>query len=132
MAHGDTLINAIIGAVATVLLTILPFSPLLGGAVAGYLQRGEYSDGAKVGALAGAFAAIPLAFLIMIVATFFMIVPASGGQFGVGVFFSLIFLAVALFVMLYTVGFGALGGMLGIALVDEFGTPSAPVDETKQ
>lgn len=120
MAHGDTLLNAAIGAVATIVLTILPFSPVLGGALAGYLQRGEYADGAKVGAISGAFAAIPVALIIMLVAAFFTIVPAGSGHLGIGVFFSFIFVFALLVVMVYTVGLGALGGVIGIALADEF------------
>jgi hypothetical protein len=55
-ASDGRLTNALIGAVVTVVLPFVPFSPLLGGAVAGYLQE---RDGFRVGAPSGAIAAVP-------------------------------------------------------------------------
>lgn len=40
MSERNTVLNAAIGAAVSVVLTVLPFSPVLGGAVAGYLERG--------------------------------------------------------------------------------------------
>jgi len=47
-ADGDgpsTLVNALVGGVAAVLLAFLPFSPVLGGALAGYLQGPDTGEG---------------------------------------------------------------------------------------
>ena len=105
----NTLMNAIIGAVVTVVTApLLPLAAIVGGGVAGYLQRADMRAGAKVGAIAGALAAIP-AFLF---AWFVFAVLLFGGA---DVFaFTLIF-SVVLFVVVtgYLVGAGAAGGALG-------------------
>lgn len=109
----STLLNALIGAVVSVVTAFLPFSPVLGGAVAGYLER---TDGVRVGALSGVFATIPVALIVFLAAGLFFIVPdplAAGGLF------LLVALAV-LFVALYTVGLSALGGVLGVYIRREF------------
>lgn len=124
MSERSTLLNAVIGAAATVVLTVLPFSPVLGGAVAGYLERGDYREGATVGALSGVIAAIPMALFATVLLTLFTIVPTAGGRMGVGLFFGFMFLVVGLFFLLYTVGLSALGGVLGVVLADEFGGDS--------
>ncbi|WP_299270269.1 DUF5518 domain-containing protein [Halorientalis sp.] len=43
----DTTTNAVIGAVATVVASFVPFSPVLGGAVAGYIGRSDGSSGIR-------------------------------------------------------------------------------------
>ena len=121
MSERSTLLNAAIGAAVTVVFTVLPFSPVLGGAVAGYLEGGDYREGATVGALSGVLAAIPMALFATVLLAFFTIVPAAAGEMGVGLFFGVMFLMVGLFFLLYTVGLSALGGVLGIAFADEFG-----------
>lgn len=113
MAEGDTFVNALLGAVVTVVLTFLPFSPLLGGLLAGYLQGGDRSDGLRVGAIAGVIALIPLlgfVFLLGGLWGFFLLggMPARVGAIGiVAVLFILVLVAA------YTVGLSALGGYLG-------------------
>ena len=122
MARRSTAMNALIGAVATVLLVFLPFSPVLGGAVAGYLQRGDLAEGAKVGGLSGLIASIPALLLGFLFVSFFTIVPAGTDAwqtFAVGglVFLLLAFAAIAA----YTVGLSALGGAIGVYLEAELG-----------
>lgn len=70
MSEGDTLLTAVIGAVVTLVLSFTVFSPLLGGGVAGYLQRGNRAGGIRVGALSGAIAAIPFLLLLSVFAGF--------------------------------------------------------------
>lgn len=105
----NTLMNALIGAAVSIVLAFLPFSTVLGGGVAGYLQGGEYADGAKVGAISGVFAAIPFAFLLVFAGVFLLAVPVR---------FALALAAFAvtllLVLSLYTVGLSALGGVLGV------------------
>ena len=120
MSERSTFLNAVIGAAVTVVFAFLPLSPVLGGAVAGYLQRGDYREGGKVGAISGVLATIPIALFVTFIAAFFTIAPAMGGRMGVGIFFGLLFLVVATLFLLYTVGLSALGGVLGIVLADEF------------
>lgn len=111
----NTLLNALIGAAATVFLSFVPFSPVLGGAVAGYLQEG---DGVRVGAISGVFAAIPLALIGLV---FFLVAVgvAVGGPGGGTVWVVLVILIMLAFLAAYTVGLSALGGVLGVYLKRE-------------
>ncbi|WP_276299582.1 DUF5518 domain-containing protein [Halorussus lipolyticus] len=108
----NTLMNALVGAVATVLTApLLPLAAIFGGGVAGYLQRGDLAEGAKVGAISGAIAAIPASLLAWVVVGLVLL----GGD----PFFALTSIfAVFIFVFLvgYLVGAGALGGALGAYL----------------
>lgn len=113
MSQRSTLVNAAIGGVVTIVTAFLPFSPVLGGAAAGYLER---DGGLRVGALSGIIAAIPLALVIFLAASVFVVIPdpaAAGGLF--------LFIALATVLAgLYTVGLGAIGGLIGVYLADEF------------
>ena len=122
MAEGDTLVNAVIGAIVNVVAgSVLPFGPVIGGAAAGYLQGGSREDGLKVGAIAGVIALIPIfLFLTIFGGLFFAIV--AGGTMGGGMpggfpfaaggigFVVVLFL---LFGAVYVVGLSAVGGYLG-------------------
>ena len=117
MGEGDTLLNAAIGAAVGLLLSFLPAAIVIGGALAGYLQDipREYREGAKVGALAGVFALVPVLLLFGTVGSFllFDIGPRFDGMFSV-------FGSILLFFGAgYFVGGGALGGALGAYLADE-------------
>jgi hypothetical protein len=116
MGEGDTLLNAVIGAVASIVLSFLPFGIVLGGAVAGYLQGAakDYREGAMVGALAGLLALLPVAGLLFVI----------GGAIGfVSLELGALSFVVMLFVLfgsaVYFVGGGALGGAIGAYLIDE-------------
>ena len=108
----STLVNSLIGAVVTIVTApLLPLAAIAGGGVAGYLQRGDIGEGAKIGALSGAIAAIPAFLLVWFVFGFLL--------FGVDPFFALsIVFTIVLFVVVvgYLVGAGALGGALGAYL----------------
>lgn len=110
----NTLLNALIGGVVGVVLSFVPFSPVLGGAVAGYLEGGEYSSGAQVGGLAGAVAFFLFVVLVGI-GLFFVPVLSTPGS-GVPVTLWITLLAGVLLTAAYTIGFGAVGGVLGIYL----------------
>ena len=114
MARGTTS-SAIVGAAATVVLAFVPFSPILGGGVAGYLARHSPDfdgfDGARVGAYAGLLAAVPLALVL----GFLVAGVATSGYAGIAAIMALSLAgAVA-----YTVGLGAAGGYLGVALTGD-------------
>lgn len=116
MDTSNTYVNALLGAVVSVVLSFLPFSPALGGAVAGYLER---ADGIRVGAIAGVFAAIPQFLFLLVfggVATAFL---GFGGDAFAGGFVLLLFVIVV-FLAIYTVALSALGGLVGVYLADEF------------
>lgn len=114
MAEGDTLANALVGAVVAIFLTFLPLSPLLGGLVAGYLQGGSRGDGVRVGVVVGVVTFLPVVgFGLMLFGfgAFYLVggMPLHLGVAGivlVGLFLLVLFGA-------YTVGLAALGGWLG-------------------
>ena len=113
MAEGDTLLNAIIGGIASIVLSFIPLSPVLGGAVAGYLEGGDRSSGLRIGVYAGIIAAIPLALFLIAAITIFGSFLAIGPAGGEGAAILVVFLVVFVFMALYTVGLSAFGGWLG-------------------
>lgn len=116
MAEGDTLVNALIGAVVGIVAAaILPLGPLLGGMTAGYLEGGDRSDGLRVGFYAGLITLVPVALGGFVVGSVFGIFAFGAGPdgFGFGIV-GILFLFVAfLLALAYTVGLSALGGWLG-------------------
>jgi hypothetical protein len=118
MGEGDTLINAVIGAVAAVVLSFTGVGPVLGGAVAGYLQRGSRSDGLKVGTLAGLIGLIPLvlvSFPLLGLFSFGALTGDGGALLGFG-FFTLVVVG---FGVVYSAGLSAVGGYLGVYVATE-------------
>lgn len=108
----NTLLNAVVGGVAGIVLSFVPLSTLLGGVLAGYLERGRPADGLKVGAYAGLIMLIPFLFI----GAFVLFVLGFGGAptlFGVAGAFVLLVAAI------YTVALGAVGGYLGVVLESE-------------
>lgn len=116
MSPSDTFTNALIGAVVTVVLSpFVPFAPILGGLIAGYLLGGDRDDGLWAGTLSGAIALIPLflvAFLVANVFLFFVSGAMGAGRMAGG--FGLVALVFFVFATAaYTVGLSAVGGWLG-------------------
>jgi len=122
MGEGDTLINAVIGALAAVVLSFTGIGPVLGGAVAGYLQRGSRSDGLKVGAFSGLIGLLPLLLILFPLFGFFSI-GAVAGDGGALIGFGFVTLLVVGVGVAYSAGLSAVGGYLGayVALDTEFG-----------
>ncbi|WP_459195062.1 DUF5518 domain-containing protein [Halosimplex sp. J119] len=115
MDEGDTLVNAFVGAVVTaVASSFLPFAPVLGGALAGYFQGGTRSDGAKVGAISGAIALVPVVAILFLILSFIGFISLGSADaifpFALG---SVIVVFISVVMAVYTVGFSALGGWLG-------------------
>ncbi|EMA29922.1 DUF5518 domain-containing protein [Haloarcula japonica] len=116
MGEGDTFVNAVIGAVATALLSgFVPLAPLLGGGIAGYLEGGERDDGVRVGFLSGVIGlAISLVFFVIVfvfLAAVLTFVPEALGVFGaMGL---LVLVLGTLTTAAYFLGLSALGGWLG-------------------
>lgn len=106
----STFVNALIGAAVSVVLSVVPFSPVLGGGAAGYL---EGRDGVRVGAISGAIAALPLILVFAMFLSVFMFVP-EGGVTGVGVLLAVL----TVVAMVYSVALSVLGGMAGVYLAD--------------
>jgi len=105
----STLLNAALGAVAGILLSFVPLSTVLGGIVAGYLERGTNEDGLRVGAIAGFIMFVPFLLFAYLIWAFFLLggVPRLFGGF---------LLFVLFFAALYTIGAAMLGGLLGVYL----------------
>ena len=117
MGEGDTLANGLIGAIVTVVtVSFIPFSPLLGGAVSGYLQGGETEAAIKVGVLSGLIALVPLFALLVFVGNIFLFILAVGATGPAGLISGLGFVVVvfvALAFLLYVLCLSVLGGWLG-------------------
>lgn len=108
MGREDTLLNALLGALVTVVLAPTGFSPILGGALAGYLQRNGPGDGARVGAVSGLVASLPVLLVFILFAGALPFFPLRIAA--VSFVFVLLF---AVFVVGYTVALSAVGGYLG-------------------
>ncbi len=117
-AGSDYLGNAVVGAAAGALLSFLPVPTAIGGALAGYLERGESERTAGVGALSGLVSVAPLLVALVFVAVGVVAAGLEIGQAGLavvggaGVLFALTVVAAV------GAGLGALGGYLGGLLAE--------------
>ena len=109
----STTLNAVLGGVVGIVLSFVPLSPVLGGAVAGYLEGGDTDDGLRVGALAGLVALLPLS----VIGFFLLFLLGFGANSAV---LGVLGLVAFLFVTIYTVGLSALGGVIGVYAESEF------------
>ena len=114
----STGVNALVGGVASIVLAFLPFSTVLGGAIAGYLEGPETDAGLKVGLYAGIVAVVPLALFGFLFGGFFLaFTPMMGPRGGaIGALSIVALLFFGFLALLYTVGLSALGGILGAYL----------------
>lgn len=106
----STAVNALIGAAVGIILSFVPLSTLLGGAVAGYLEGGEPRDGMTVGAFAGGIMLIPIVLLGTFALLFFLGFGTGGSVVAFG-FMAVFVLAIG---AVYSVGLSAVGGYLGV------------------
>jgi len=109
--------NAIVGAVVTIVTAAIPLSPIVGGAVAGYLEGGDGSARARVGALAGLLSMLPVVVLFLFVVGGFITIQPTLGTGAVAVIMAGLVIAFVA-VILYTIGLGALGGYLSLVVTD--------------
>ncbi|WP_121744148.1 DUF5518 domain-containing protein [Natronorubrum halophilum] len=121
MVTSRTLVNALVGAVVGVILSFVPFSTVIGGIVAGFLDGPDVREGAIVGALAGAITFVPIAgfaiFGLGILGFGMGIVAAPFEGFAIVAF---VVVAAVAVLFLYTVGLSLLGGYLGAYLAREY------------
>jgi len=145
-------VNALLGAVVMTVFSWIPFAPVVGGALSGYLEAGEQHAtnsasrrGVRVGALAGVLATIPavlvLAFVGSIVTVGWFGMRMGGGMgpgfsLGLPVFAWGIATLILVFALVYHVGLSALGGWLGAELAAREdspfrGTPASDADDRR-
>jgi len=107
------------GAAVTLLGSVIPFSPLVGGGLTGWLAGHDPADGARAGALSGAIASTVLLPLLVFGVVF--------AVFDAGI---LTWLTTAVVVAgaSYLVGLSVLGGYLGVALQKRYRNRVADVD----
>ena len=110
--HGRGTPNWVLGVVGGIVNTVLsfvPFSPLLGGAAAGYLSTDRDASGVAAGAFAGLFTIVPalVGLAFMGVGLFTGLPEATAGA-------AVLALAVGIvFTIAYVVGLSAVGGYVG-------------------
>ena len=133
MRDGDTGQNALIGALlSTVLVGVVPFAPLFGGGVAGYLQGGNRSTGVRIGLYAGLIALVPAFLVLLFVGAIFLSVIGVGGMPALGSLGFLFVLVLFAGMAVYVVGLSVVGGLLGnyVRRDTGFGNDRAiPLDE---
>lgn len=114
----DYVAIALLGALVSGVLSFLPFSPAIGGAAAGYLERGESERVVSVGALSGLLTMAP----VLALATFSMAGLAVGlSEIGEGTWAILAGIALLLVLAMVAVvggGLGAIGGFVGGKLAE--------------
>ncbi|OAQ53116.1 hypothetical protein HTG_09800 [Natrinema mahii] len=120
MVTTRTLLNAVIGAVVGVVLSFIPFSTVLGGLVAGFLEGPDGRQGAIVGALAGAIAFLPIAGMGLLLFGLLGIGLAGGVPVEGFAVVSVVIVVAGFFALAYTVGPSLLGGYLGAYLAREY------------
>ena len=107
----DIVHDGFIGGIAAVLLAFLPLSTVLGGGIAGYLQETRpTSAGPRAGALAGGIAFLPH----LIVGSYLVLSPSAslpGPEVGVAPEYLLV--GIVGFGVIYAIGLGMLGAILG-------------------
>lgn len=106
-------VYVLVGAVVTVALSFLPFSPALGGALAGYLERGESDRTVSVGALAGLVPALPALAILAFVLGGLVAGLVTIGRVGEAVVVGAMLLLSGLLVATLAGALGAVGGYVG-------------------
>jgi hypothetical protein len=120
MVERTELKNAAIGAVVTIVLSFTGFSALLGGGVAGYLQKVPPKRGAKTGTISGGIAVVPILLVLVLGFGLFLWQPGALGVPG-GVELAIILLVMFPLLFAWIIGLSAVGGYLGGYLRTESG-----------
>ena len=120
MVERDELRNAVIGAVVTVVLSFTGFSALPGGGIAGYLQDEPPKRGARIGAISGGIAVLPIVLVLVLGFVLYLGQPAAPG-IGGGMELAIILLVMFPLLFGWIIGLSAVGGYLGGYLRTESG-----------
>lgn len=102
-------ILGVVGAMVGTLLSFVPLSPLIGGAVAGYLDPDESASGLGNGAIAGLLGMLPVVVWSGITGIG-VVMNLDGELTGLAAILGAVFLV---FTLIYFIGLSALGGYIG-------------------
>jgi hypothetical protein len=117
MTERNELRNATIGAVVTIVLSFTGVAPLVGGGVAGYLQRESPGRGLRVGAISGAVAIVPI---LVILAAGVALFVGGAARFGIPGGLEIVVVTLIFLVLVaWTVGLSAIGGYVGALLRED-------------
>ena len=119
--------NAMLGAVATGVLSFVPASPILGGAIAGYVHRKQATGVTKVGAVAGLLAVLPFVAIVLFLAIGLLTGFANAGVGGLGIVVAFALGIAIVAMLLYSVGLAALGAYLADAVAGDDAPPEDAV-----
>jgi hypothetical protein len=123
-------VSALLGAAVSIVAGFVPLSPILGGGVAGYLNRGRREDGLRVGAVSGAIAAIPIVLILALVFGGLSVVSVVDRATGGLLVFLFLLVFTVVVAMLVSAGLSALGGYLGVYIREETTAGARGDDET--
>lgn len=113
--HGRLIRDGLVGGTVAVALSFLPLSEVLGGGIAGYLNRGTGRNGVVVGAIAGAVAFLPYLLVgLYLAATPGIALPGPD----VGLSREFIVAGAISVAFVYVVGLSALGSLIGSTLYE--------------
>lgn len=113
--QGRTVRDGLVGGTVAAVLSFLPLSEVLGGGIAGYLNRGTGRSGVVVGAVAGLVAFLPY----LLVGLYLAVTPgiALPGP-DLGLSRGVVIAGVASVAFVYVMGLSALGSLIGSTLSD--------------
>lgn len=119
--------HAVLGAATATILSFVPFSTVLGGGVAGYLERERSTRTVSVGAIAGLLPAAVASLFLTFVFAGLVLGTADAGRSGVAAFFAFVGLATVATLVAVGAATGAIGGFVGGKLNDreDGGDPGA-------
>lgn len=110
-----TIRDGLVGGTVAAVLSFLPLSEVLGGGIAGYLNRETGRNGVAVGVIAGLVAFLPY----LLIGIYLVVSPgiALPGP-DLGLSRPVIIASAASVAFVYVIGLSALGSLLGRTLVD--------------
>ena len=111
--------NVVLGAVAAGVFSFIPFSPGIGGALAGYLERADSDRSVSVGALSGLLAMLPILMILLFVLGGLIAGLRVIDQSGMALLTGATMLFVLMVVATIGSGLGALGGYVGGRLAEQ-------------
>ena len=128
--EGKTFLNILIGAVVTLVVSVVPavqaIAPVVGGGVAGYLQKRGIGGGIKVGAGVAFVFMIPAILLIVVFSSF---IAAVVPMVGAGMLTGTVLFIVLIVVFFWTLVLAIVGGAVGGAVAGESSETGGDTEE---